>query len=196
MKTTFASVALAIVFCGLAVAQGPPAAQPSPPRDQGYTVDVGPPMEGHVFRGSRGPFVRVVGPPKWWKNSALMKQIGVSDDQITRIEKIFQDHRLQLIDLHAALEKQEAILDPLVDADQPDQTEVVAQIDKVAQARAALEKSDALMLLAIRRVLTVDQWKKIRENPGFNTFHLGPETRTPMPGPVAPTPPAMPPPRE
>jgi Spy/CpxP family protein refolding chaperone len=125
-----------------------------------------------------------------------MKRIGVSDDQVTKIEKIFQDHRLQLIDLHADLEKQEAILEPLVEADQPVESQVAAQIDKVAQARASLEKSDAMMLLAIRRVLTVDQWKKLRDMPGVNTFHYGPETMAPTPRPDAPMPAAMPLPRE
>lgn len=133
------------------------------------------------------------GPGKWWKDSALMQKIGVSDDQVQRIEKIFQEHRLQLIDLHAALEKQEAILEPLVEADQPEEAQVIAQIDKVAQARASLEKSNAQMLLAIRRVLTIDQWKKLRDLPGVAPFHPGPRFRPPAPGFSAPLPPAPPP---
>ncbi len=187
MKTTGASVALAIVFCGFAVAQEMPPAAEGMPAGPPRAVQLGP-----------GPnrLIRMVRPGKWWKDSDLMKRIGVSDDQVTKIEKIFQDHRLQLIDLHADLEKQEAILEPLVEADQPVESQVAAQIDKVAQARANLEKSDAMMLLAIRRVLTVDQWKKLRDVPGVNTFHYGPEMRATTPGPSAPTPPAMPPPRE
>jgi Spy/CpxP family protein refolding chaperone len=153
-------------------------------------------MEGRAVRGPNGPFIRVVGPGKWWKDSALMQKIGVNEDQVRTIEKIFQDHRLQLIDLHAALERQEAILEPMIEADQPEEAQVVAQIDKVAQARANLEKSDAVMLLAIRRVLTLDQWKKLRDVPGVATFHLGPERRISPPGPSAPPPPVMPPPGE
>jgi Spy/CpxP family protein refolding chaperone len=125
-----------------------------------------------------------------------MQKIGVSDEQVQKIEKIFQDHRLQHIDLHAALEKQEAILEPLVEADQPEEAQVIAQIDKVAQARANLEKSNAQMLLAIRRVLTVDQWKKLRDLPGVVTFRAGPEFRAPAPGPSAPLPSPPPPPGE
>jgi len=192
MKTTLASLALAFALCGLAIAQEPPQPPEPPPPAEGPTARAGPPMETHIIRRPNGPIVRVMGPAKWWKNSALMKQIGVSDEQVQKIEKIFQDHRLQLIDLHAALEKQEAILEPLVEADQPDEAQVTAQIDKVAQARANLEKSDALMLLAIRRVLTVDQWKKLdRDMPGATTFHLGPEIRTRTEPPM-PRPPAMP----
>jgi Spy/CpxP family protein refolding chaperone len=167
MKATIASLTLAIVFCGLAIAQEPPA------RPEGPTIIAGPSEEGRMVI-VRAP--RALGTIKWWKDSDLMQKIGVTDEQIRKIEKIFQDHRLDLIDLHAALEKQEAILEPLVEADQPDEAQVVAQIDKVAQARANLEKGNAQMLLAIRRVLTVDQWKKLRDLPGVDTFHHGPVT--------------------
>src|SRR5213078_4426803 len=76
--------------------------------------------------------------------------------------KAFQDHRLQLIDLSASLQKQEAIMEPLMEADRPDRAQILAQIDKVAQARAALEKSNATMLLDVRGVLSADQWKKLQ----------------------------------
>jgi Spy/CpxP family protein refolding chaperone len=136
------------------------------------------------------------GPGKWWKDSALVSKIGVTDEQVQRIEKIFQDHRLQLIDLHAALEKQEAILEPLIGGDQPDEAQVIAQIDKVAQARANLEKSNAQMLLAIRRVLTVDQWKKLRDLPGIASTPNGPRFGPPAPMPSVPPSPAPLPPSE
>jgi TonB family protein len=42
----------------------------------------------------------------------------------------------------------------------------VAQIDKIAQARAELEKANARMLLGIRRVMTADQWQKLKADPG------------------------------
>ena len=54
-------------------------------------------------------------------------------------------------------------LEPLMSADRPDEAQVLAQIDKVAQARAELEKSNARMLLGIRQVLTADQWKQLKE---------------------------------
>jgi Spy/CpxP family protein refolding chaperone len=103
---------------------------------------------------------------RWWKNSELVKKLGLSDAQVQQIEKAFQDHRAQLIDLNAALQKQELALEPLVEADRPDEGQVTAQIDRVAQARANLEKSHAQMLLAIRRVLTVEQWKQLRAQHG------------------------------
>jgi len=75
---------------------------------------------------------------------------------------LFQQSRLKLIDLSASLQKEEAILEPLVEADRPDEGQVLAQIDRVAQARAELEKANARMLLGFRGVLTQDQWKKLQ----------------------------------
>jgi periplasmic protein CpxP/Spy len=69
------------------------------------------------------------------------------------MEKIFQTHRMALIDLHAALQKEELQLEPLIESDQPDEAKVSAQIDRVANARAALEKSNAMMFLGIRKRL-------------------------------------------
>lgn len=189
MKATVASLAFVIAFCGLAIAQ-----EPAPQAEGPITVQAGPPMEqgGMAMRGPK-VFFRAGFPGKWWKDSALMKKLGVSDEQVQNIEKVFQNHRLELIDLDATLEKQEVILEPMVEADQPDETQVIAQIDKVAQARANLEKSNARMLLAIRRVLTLDQWKKLRNMPGFSTFHAGPEVRTfGVGGFSAPVPPPAP----
>jgi Spy/CpxP family protein refolding chaperone len=100
----------------------------------------------------------------WWKSPEITQQLSLTDDQQQKIDRTFQDYRLKLIDLHAELEKQEALLQPLVDADHPDEAKVMAQVDKVTQARAALEKSNASMMLAIRRVLTSDQWKKLQEH--------------------------------
>ena len=94
---------------------------------------------------------------KWWDNPELSRQLNLTADQQKKMDEAFQQHRLRLIDLHAALEKEEAILDPLINAANPDDAKVLPQIDRVAQARAELEKADARMLLGIRRTLSPEQ---------------------------------------
>ena len=132
----------------------------------------GPGPEGGEMR-PHGP---MPGGGKWWKNSAMVQKVGLSEDQVQRMEKIFQDYRLKLIDQHAALQKEEVGMEPLIEADQPDEAKIVAQIDRVANARAALEKSNALMMLGIRKVMTVEQWKKLQE--------LTPPPPPPLPPPM------------
>jgi periplasmic protein CpxP/Spy len=66
------------------------------------------------------------------------------------------------MDLSAGVRKEETAMEPLLAADQPDEGKILAQIDRVAQARAELEKANARMLLGLRRVLTPDQWKTLQ----------------------------------
>jgi Spy/CpxP family protein refolding chaperone len=98
----------------------------------------------------------------WWKNPDIVQKISLTADQQKRMDDIFQQSRLQLIDLKANVEKQEVILEPMLSANPPDTNKVLAQIDHVASARAELEKANARMLLGIRGVLSADQWTKLQ----------------------------------
>ena len=95
----------------------------------------------------------------------MAQQLGLTADQTKKMDDVFQQARLKLIDLNAVVQKEEVIMEPLVAAEQPDEAKIVAQIDKVAQARAELEKANARMLLGIRRVLTAEQWEKLKAAP-------------------------------
>jgi Spy/CpxP family protein refolding chaperone len=99
---------------------------------------------------------------RWWSDPALAQKLGLTEDQQKKLDDLFQQNRLRLIDLSANLQKQEAMLEPLLSADRPDETKILAQIDGIAQARGELEKSNARMLLAMRGVLTQDQWKRLQ----------------------------------
>jgi Spy/CpxP family protein refolding chaperone len=99
---------------------------------------------------------------KFWTNTDLAQKIGLTPAQIQQMEKIFQDSRLQLIDRVAAVRKAEVQLEPMVQADKPDEAQVLAQIDKIAQARADLEKTNARMMLGIRQVMSAEQWTKLK----------------------------------
>jgi Spy/CpxP family protein refolding chaperone len=98
----------------------------------------------------------------WWKNSEIVSKLQLSDEQVNKISRTYLDHKLKLIDLQADLEKQELRLQPLMDVDQPDESKVGAQIDLITAARGKLEKESAMMMLDIRRWLSVEQWKKLK----------------------------------
>jgi Spy/CpxP family protein refolding chaperone len=104
-----------------------------------------------------------IGPPGiWWHNPDLVQKLTLTPDQQKRMDDIMQQSRLQLIDLRANVEKQELLIEPMLAANPPDTTKVLAQIDRTAQARAELEKAIGKMLLSIRTVLTPDQWTKLQ----------------------------------
>jgi Spy/CpxP family protein refolding chaperone len=89
----------------------------------------------------------------------MVDKLKLTDDQRKAMDDTLQQHRESLVDMRGALEKAELELEPMMKQDQPNESQVLAQIDKVAQARAELEKANARFLLAIRNKLTPDQRK-------------------------------------
>jgi periplasmic protein CpxP/Spy len=147
------AVAGILIAGGLASAQGPGGG--GMPCNAGMGPGFGehrPPME-RAFGGVRGQF---------WNNPRIVAELKLTDDQRKVMDGIMQEHRLKLVDLQANLKKSELEMQPLMKADTPDQTVILAQIDRVAQARADLEKANARFLLALRAKLTPDQWKQLR----------------------------------
>lgn len=119
-----------------------------------------PPME-RAMRADRG---------RWWNNPKIVEKLKLTDEQRKAMDDIFQQHREKLVDLRGNVEKAEIAMEPLVKADQPNEQAVLAQIDKVAQARAELEKANARFLFELRAKLTPDQWKQVQE---FRQNHEG-----------------------
>jgi Spy/CpxP family protein refolding chaperone len=107
---------------------------------------------------------RALGVPggRWWTRPEMAQKLGLTADQTKKMDDTLQQFRLKLIDLNATVQKEEMIMEPLIGTEQPDEGKIVAQIDKVAQARAELEKTNARMLLGIRRLLTPEQWNKLK----------------------------------
>ena len=134
----------------------------------------GGPAEGPGFGMHRPPMERAMGPHegfgRWWNNPKIVEKLKLTDDQRKAMDQIFQEHREKLVDLRGNVEKAEIAMEPLVRADQPNEQAVLAQIDKVAQARAELEKANARFLFALRAKLTPDQWKQVQE---FRKSHEG-----------------------
>jgi protein CpxP len=134
-----------------------------------------PPMEGR-----RPPMERAfrLGPHgRWWNNPEFVQKLGLTADQQKKMEAVFQQSRPSLMDLSANVRKEETAMEPLLAADQPDESKVLAQIDRVAQAE--LEKANARMLLGLRRVLTSDQWKTLQaDEPHGHYPHFGPGPRS------------------
>jgi len=120
---------------------------------------------GGGFGEHRPPMERSFGAQgehgRWWNNPKVAERLKLTDAQRKAMDDTLQQHREGLVDLRGTLEKAELQLEPMMKEDQPNESQILAQIDKVAQARAELEKANARFLLAIRSKLTPDQWKQM-----------------------------------
>lgn len=148
--------------------------------------------------GHRPPFERAFRfhgmAGRFWDNPRIAAALKLTPDQQKAMDNILFEHREKLIDLQANLQKSELDMEPLMNADEPNQATIEAQIDKVVAARGALERANANFLLALRMKLTPEQWKQIKDfraEGGMHAMHRqwgpnGPGQRMRMRGPNGP----------
>jgi Spy/CpxP family protein refolding chaperone len=101
----------------------------------------------------------------WWSDDKVIARLGLSDDQKTKIERAFENHRLTLISNRNALEKEEAQLTQMINTERLDRNAVTAQILRVVNARAEMERTNAAMMLEMREQLTMAQWTQLQALP-------------------------------
>lgn len=158
------TIALLLAAAWPAAAQGPD----GPPR-------MGPGYGGHPPMMRKNPMG--MPPGKWWKDSEVVQKLGLTDAQVASIEQVFQTYKPKLQQAMENLRSLDQQLEPLMEADVPDEAKVLAQTANIAQARALLERTTTEMFLQIRKVLSPEQWKQLRAQfPGHprRGFHEGP----------------------
>jgi Spy/CpxP family protein refolding chaperone len=118
----------------------------------------GPPPPG------KGRHVRVMTREmgKWWENQETVQKLQLSDSQVAQLNQVFYDHKLKLIDYGASMAKEDLKLQNLLDADQPNESQVSSQVDQVLAARGKLEREYTMMNLDLRKVISVEQWKQLK----------------------------------
>jgi Spy/CpxP family protein refolding chaperone len=120
-------------------------------------------------------------PFSWWKSDPIKKEVGLSDEQCARLDKIWETTRVELRQEWEELSTFEDKLSHLIQKD-VDEAILARQIDRVETARASANKTRSLMLVQMRKVLTPDQ--RIR----LDAIHA--RWLAEQPRPVPPTPPS------
>jgi Spy/CpxP family protein refolding chaperone len=124
--------------------------------------------QGQRSGGPRGGAPQPNPDAAWWTNTNLVAQLGLTEDQKARIERAFQNHRQNLTSWSRELERAEAQLARLLEADVIDRVSVTTQIQGVVHARGEMEKVNALMTLDMREVLTRAQWTQLQSLQAWN----------------------------
>jgi len=96
---------------------------------------------------------------KWWMSDQYKRELSLTTDQSRRLEEVFQ----------AALPTLRTQKKALDDADQQFQlmmqrgnySSVMEQVDHLEAARSNLNRTRAMMLVNMRKLLTTDQWIKL-----------------------------------
>ena len=130
----------------------------------------------------------------WWTNPGMVSRLGITDEQKTKLDRAFENHRLRLTSSTELVTKEEGTLAKLLDAESIDRNAILVQTDRVIQARSELERENSAMTLEMREALTRAQWMQVPQpNPAiraYTSYTIGgvaaPGLRTGGPGTPAP----------
>jgi Spy/CpxP family protein refolding chaperone len=108
------------------------------------------------------------GPPgvRWWDDHGFAKSLKLRPEQQTRMDAIFEQNRGALLSGLNDVRQAETQLEQLSKSGSPDEAALFAQIDRVAQARAELEKANTHLLLQIRKEMDAEQIKRLEKATG------------------------------
>lgn len=101
------------------------------------------------------------GPKKWWIDADSRAELGITDQQSTKIEQIWQSTHGKRAETRDQLDKAEKVLERMMLEASADEAAVKAQLDKVEAARSEANKERVMLLYRINRVLTQEQRLKL-----------------------------------
>lgn len=102
------------------------------------------------------------GPKRWWIDPQLRAELGITDQQSSAVDQVWQKSLPKLREAREQLEKLEAALAVLLAKDQGDEAAIAAQIDRVEAKRAEGNTARTLMIYRMHRVLTAEQRAKVK----------------------------------
>lgn len=121
------------------------------------------------FNRLRRPFVAIVlalllaapaaGQSKWWTSEEYQRELGLTAEQVKRVEEIFQAALPGLMAQKKALDHAELEFERLME--RGSDSDVMEQVELVETARKELAVSRSLMLVKMRQTLTKDQWIRL-----------------------------------
>ncbi len=156
-----AALCLATAISATALAQGRGSGMGGPPPGAGPGFNGGPPPPAGQGRpGAEGPGRPgfQFGPPgRWWDDPSFAKSLKLRPEQQTRMDAIFEQNRAVLSTRLQNLQQAESRMQTIATAPEPDESALFAQIDRISQARADLEKANTHMLLQLRKEMDPDQ---------------------------------------
>ena len=97
----------------------------------------------------------------WWRMEQFQRSLGLSADQVNRVEAVFQMALPELRRGREDLDRQEFELSRLIEMN-ADEATVIKQVDKVEGIRSHLNKTRQLLLLHHRQLLTAEQRIKLK----------------------------------
>jgi len=104
-----------------------------------------------------------LGPPeRWWDNKRVAKNLGLRTEQKKKMDGIFNANKTTILLRYQSFVQEQSRMEQLPKQAVLDEASLFPEIDRVAQARAELEKANAHLFLLLRQEMDETQIERLR----------------------------------
>ena len=144
MKCCLSLLVIAVVCCSVAVAQSPGEAPRGPMPMPGFNM--------HPPRALSGD---------WWRDPEVVNELRLTDAQRKQLEQVSMNMKLSLIGAAANAASAFVKGESALNGDQLDEATYNQQVTAAADAASKLVRDLGGTMLAMRKILTAEQWRKL-----------------------------------
>ncbi|MDM8525595.1 periplasmic heavy metal sensor [Desulfococcaceae bacterium HSG8] len=99
---------------------------------------------------------------KWWRMPRVAKELTLTGEEQERLDSLFMENRLQMIDLKSALEKEKLELEAILDKKNFDESACMSHFNRLQEARQGLVTERFKFLVEVRKLLGNDRFQKLK----------------------------------
>jgi Spy/CpxP family protein refolding chaperone len=100
---------------------------------------------------------------KWWRDPGIVQELKLSNQDVSRLDKLFADSRRRLIDLTKDVEKAQFEYQQAVEADQLDEKAVNRRFQELERARSRLAAEQSRFSVEVRKILGRDRFQRLKQ---------------------------------
>ena len=99
----------------------------------------------------------------FWKSEKMVEKLSLTEEQVAKLENIDYNFQKASIDVNARLKSAQLSLDHFLSGEKIRKQKLEGLVDELAQARGEQTKLLLEKKIAIRRVLSLEQWQKVEQ---------------------------------
>ncbi len=95
-------------------------------------------------------------------NPMVQQELGLSQDQVEKLQKVFDDMQMQTIDIKADIAKLTLQMKQMMRSENPDEKAVDQLIQQISDKRAEMQTARVKAMLQVRKILSKEQFEKFQ----------------------------------
>ena len=108
-------------------------------------------------------------PGQWWNNPEVSKQMDLTEQEITKLDKAYLDNRRNLIDLKSKLERECLELENLLNNEKPNEAEFMRQFGQMENARTQLATERFRFVMEVMKIVGPERYRTLKTM--YDKFH-------------------------